>query len=46
MGNIKLRALNFGYMMGVNVTIMYKNFQMNLQVSFKVMIQLISYCSK
>ena len=41
MGNIKLRALNFRYVMGVNMTIMYINFQMNLQVSLKVMVQLI-----
>ena len=41
MGNIKLRALNFGYVMGVNVTIMYKKIQMNLQVLLKVTTQLI-----
>ena len=40
MGNIKLRVLNFGYIMGVNMTIMYINFQMNLQVSLKVMVKL------
>ena len=39
--NIKIRALNFGYVMGVTVTIMYINFQMNLQVLLKVMVQLI-----
>ena len=42
MGNIKLRALNFGYVMGVDVNIMYKNFQTNLQV----LVQLVQYCSK
>ena len=41
MGNIKLRVLNFGYVMGVDVTIMYINFQMNQWFSLKVMIQLI-----
>ena len=40
-GNIKLRALNFGYVMGVDMTIMYINFQMNLWVSLKVMVQLV-----
>ena len=38
---IKLRVLNFGYMMTVNVTIMYINFQMNLQVLLKVTVQVI-----
>ena len=41
MSNIKLRALNFGYMMGVDMTIIYQNFQMNLQVLLKVAIQFI-----
>ena len=27
MGKIKLRVINFGYMMAINVTIMYINFQ-------------------
>ena len=40
MGNIKLRVLNFGYVMAVNMTIMYINFQMNLQVLLKVMVKL------
>ena len=37
MGKIKLRAMNFGYVMIVDVTIMYINSQMKLQVSLKVM---------
>ena len=36
MGNIKLRVLNFGYVMAVDVTIMCMNFQMNLWVLFKL----------
>ena len=39
MGNIKLRILNFGYVMDVDVTIIYINFQMNLQVFLKVMVK-------
>ena len=39
--NIKLRVMNFGYVMAVNVNIVYINFQMNLQVLLKVMVQLI-----
>ena len=35
-GNIKLRVLSFGYVMGVHVTIMYINFQVNLQVCWKL----------
>ena len=37
---IKLRVLNFGYMIAINMTIMYINFQMNLQVLLKVMVKL------
>ena len=40
-GNIKLRVLNFGYVMADDVTIMCINFQMNLQVLLKVTVQLI-----
>ena len=40
-GNFRLKVLNFGYVMGVNVTIMCINFQMNLWVLLKVMVQLI-----
>ena len=40
LGNNELRVLNFGYVMAVNVTIIYVNFQMNLQVLLKVMIKL------
>ena len=40
LGNNKLRVLNFGYVMAVNVTIMYINFQTNLCVSLKVMVKL------
>ena len=34
-GNIKLRVKNFGYVMAVDVTIMYINFKANLQVFVK-----------
>ena len=37
---IKLRVLNFGYIIAINMTIMYINFQMNLQVLLKVMFKL------
>ena len=40
-GNIKLRVKYFGYVMSVNVTIMHVNFQTNLWVLLKVMVQLI-----
>ena len=30
LGNNKLRVLNFGYVMAVDMNIMYINFQMNL----------------
>ena len=40
MTKIKLRVVNFWYVMAINMTIMYINFQMNLQVSLKVMIKL------
>ena len=40
-GNIKLRLMNFGYVMAVHVTIMHVNFQMNLWVLLKVTVQLI-----
>ena len=33
MGKIKVRVTNFGYVMAVDRTIMYTNFQMKLQVS-------------
>ena len=36
MGNIKLRALNLGYVIAVDMAIMYINFQRNLQVSLKL----------
>ena len=45
MGKIKVRVTNFGYVITVDVAIMYTNFQMKLQVSLKVMIQLIYYWS-
>ena len=38
--NNKLRILNFGYVIAVNVTIMYINIQMNLHVSLKVIVKL------
>ena len=41
MTKIKLRALNFGYVITVHMTIMYIQFEMNLQVSLKVMVKLI-----
>ena len=33
--------MNFGYVVAINVTIMYMKFQTNLQVSLEVMVQLI-----
>ena len=41
MGNIKPRALNFGYVMAIDVTIMCINFQVNLLVLQKVMVKLV-----
>ena len=46
MGKIKLRVTDFGYVVTVNVTIMYTNVQMKLHVSLKVMVPLLSYLSK
>ena len=46
MGKIKLRVTNFGYVMTVDVTIMYTNFQVKLWVLLKVTVQLIYYWSK
>ena len=46
MGKIKLTVLNFGYVITVDVIIMYTNFQTKLQVLIKVMVQLIFYESK
>ena len=43
---LNLRVLNFGYVMGVDVTIMYINFQINLWVSLKVVVRHVSYCLK
>ena len=40
MTKIKLTVLIFGYVIAINMTIMYINFQMNLQVSLKVMVEL------
>ena len=36
----KLRVLSFGYVINIYMTIMHINFQMNLQVSLKVMVKL------
>ena len=36
MTKIKLGVLNFGYVIGINMTIMYINFQTNLQVLLKL----------
>ena len=41
MGKIKLRITSFGYMVTIDVTIMYTKFQMKLHVSLKVTVQLI-----
>ena len=41
MTKIKLRVLNFGYVMAVDMTMMHINFQMNLQVLLKVTVKLI-----
>ena len=38
---MKLKVMNFGYVIAVHDTIMYTNFQMNLQVLLKVTVQLI-----
>ena len=46
MTKIKLRVINFGYIMIVDVTIMYINFQMKPQVLLRVMVQLVYYWSK
>ena len=40
MTKIKLQVLNFGYLIAINMTITYINFQINLQVSLKVTIKL------
>ena len=45
MGEIKPRVMHFKYMIAVNVTILYTYFQMKMQVSLKVMVQLIYYWS-
>ena len=37
---IKLRVLIFGYVIGIDMTIVYINFQMNLQVLLKVTVKL------
>ena len=41
MVKIKPRFLNFGYVIGMNMTTIYLNFQMNLQDSQKPMVKLI-----
>ena len=46
MTKIRLRVLNSGYVLTVNVAIMHTNFQMKLQVLLKVMVQLAYYWSK
>ena len=43
MDKIKLRVKNFGYLITVDVTIMYINFQTKLWVLLKVMVQLIYF---
>ena len=40
MTKIKLTVLNFGYVIAIDMIIMYINVQMNLQVLLKVMVQL------
>ena len=40
MTKIKLRVLNFGYVIGIGMTITYISFQMNLWVLLKAMIKL------
>ena len=40
MGNIKVRALKFVYVMAVNMAIIYMNFQLNPWVSLNVMVKL------
>ena len=42
MPKIELRALNFGYVIAINMTIMYINFQMNLWVSQKLQSNLLN----
>ena len=46
MTKIKLRIMNFGYVVTADVTIKYINFQSKLHVSLKVTVQLLSYWSK
>ena len=40
MTKIKLRVLNIGYVIAINMTIIHINFQMNLWVLLKVMVKL------
>ena len=40
LGRYKLRVLNFGYVMAVDMIIMYINFLRNQQVTLKVMAKL------
>ena len=46
MTKIKLKVTHFGYVVTVDVTIMYIDLQTKLQVSLKVTVQLIYYWSK
>ena len=46
MTKIKLRVMNFGYVITVDRTIMHTNFQMKLQVLLKVTVQLVYYWFK
>ena len=41
MAKIKLRVLIFGYVIAINMTIIYINFQTHLHVLLKVMVKLI-----
>ena len=41
MAKIKLRVLNSGYVIAIDMSTIYVNFQMNLQVLLKVMVKLV-----
>ena len=42
----KIKVMNFGYVITVNMTIMHTNFKTKLQILLKVMVQLVYYWSK
>ena len=42
MGKVKLIIMNFRYVIAVDVTLMHTNFQTKLQISLKLVVQLLS----